>query len=342
MNAHFSKLIFLAVVVIAAAALLLNQQSNTTPTASGLLLTDFAANANSIDRIEISNAQGMLVDAVLQDGQWRLANDQLYPAKQSALAELVNNLASAKRLQAKTTKVEYYSRLGLQDIAIEDSLATLVTAFSGGKSWGVLVGNAPANGAGQYVRIANSKQSWLVDKSVTVPLALKDWQAQPILPATMAKLQYVERSGSDGWSIFKADAEQDNYQLNSLPEGRELSYVSVLNGLVTAITSMNFEEKFPLDDEQWSAYQALAEFSLTDFDGKVIRLQLAQQDEHYFVRFSSNDVQGYWQDWQYQISSLSAEQLNKSLEEFLKPLAEQESAEQSIPSIPMDEGESPQ
>ena len=343
MNGHFSKLIFLAVVVIAAAAVLLHKQNDVAPPPTGLLLEDLAANAQSVDKIEISNAQGLLIEAKLQQGQWRLVNDNDYPAEQSKLAELVNSLAIAKRLQAKTTKAEYYSRLGLQDIAIEDSMATEVTLLTNsGKNWRILVGKTPANGGGQYVRISNDKQSWLIDQTLSVPLSLNEWLIQPILPESLAAFQYVERAGSDGWSVFKADAQQENYQLSNMPEGRELSYATVLNGIVSTIRSLNFEEKQLFDPQQWQQLTPVAEFNLTDFDGKRIHMLVAKDDNASYVHFSSDDVSGYWQQWQYQISSFSSEQLSKTLEDFLQQPTVETDAEESIPSIPMDEGESPQ
>ena len=74
--------------------------------------------------------------------------------------------------------------------------------------------------------------------------------------------------------------------------------------------------------------------------GHAFQVEVAQTQEYAYLRIANATPTDYWADWIYQIPKFNAEQLNKSLDDFLLEQA-QEEAQEPIRSYPIDEGESP-
>ncbi|WP_416305647.1 DUF4340 domain-containing protein [Neptunicella sp. SCSIO 80796] len=332
--------IFILAVALAAVAgvLVMNKNNSSALPEKGVLLEGLKADVTKLDHIQIDKAQGLNFSAQLVDGQWLVAELNNYPVDQDKLSKLLKSLVAAQRVQAKTTKPEYFDRLGLRDISDQDSLATQVTLSAGTKSWSLLVGSSPERGHGQYVRLSGKNQSWLIDQNLELPMTDTDWLKQPILPNELQQIKQVQRVGKQGWTIEKSDPEQTNYTLVALPEGRLLKYPGVLNSVVTAISQLNFEQIQPNDEELWNSYTPTLQLIVGSEAGQSYTLELAELDDAHYVRFSSQQPGQYWQNRIYTISSFSAQQLNKSLDDFLQD----EKSELPVSETVTDEGEAPQ
>lgn len=307
----------------------------------GLLFANLTQQANQISQIRISNHQGVLLDASLQNDKWIANGVQqagTYPLEHIKLTQLVQSLMQATLYQAKTSKPENYARLGLQDLDAEDSLAVLVELFGNDKTWAVLVGNK-APGGGSYIRFPEQAQSWLLDQEVLLPLDSNNWLKQPILDIAITDIAKFSRIDSNSWSIVLSDAEAGGYSLNPMPKGRELKYESILDNTVAAFATLNFDQIQPRNDAFWRSLKLSAKFELTTLSGDKIKTELAEKDNEFFIRFSSQSLTAYWQNWTYKLSGFSAGQLNKTLEDFL---AEPESEVEQIEPQKVDEGDSPQ
>lgn len=337
MNKQIGILVFAIVLALVAGVLVMNKNDAGALPEKGILFDDLKANVAKLDHIHIEKAQGLDFDTQLVEGQWLIAQMNNYPVDQEKLAKLLKGLVAAQKIQAKTSKPEYFDRLGLQDLSNQDSLATKVTLNAGQKSWSLLIGSSPDRGAGQYVRFPDQNQTWLIDQTLSLPLSDTEWLKQPILPAELQAIQHVQRLGEKGWEISKTDSEQTNFSLLNLPEGRLLKYPGVLNSVVTTIAKLNFEQTQPNDETLWQTFEPTLQLNITTFDGQMYTLKLAKKDDTHYLRFSADQVGKYWLNRIYQISSFSAQQLNKTLQDFLQ---------EDKPELPMsetvtDEGEAP-
>ena len=107
---------------------------------------------------------------------------------------------------------------------------------------------------------------------------------------------------------------------------------------MAALTTLNFDQLQPKDEAFWRSLKPSAKFELTTLKGDKITAELAELDKEYFIRFYSEAVQAYWQNWIYKLSGFSAGQLNKQLNDFfIEPQSEMEELEVQK----VDEGESP-
>lgn len=341
MNKQLGLLLLVTLIVVGAGVWLTHQAQpgNQDPQA---LYVGGNKKAAGITAIQLHNSQGTLLQAELIDGQWMARFDQFattYPLNKSALAEFIQSLTQARLIEAKTSKKDNYHHLGLEAIDNQDSLATQVSILSNDSivPWQVLIGNKVAGAQGTYVRKPQEAQSWKIDKTIAVPSNKFDWLKRPILELTAIDLAMIARTDSKGWSI--ARQEDGEFALNGLPKGRELRYPGIINALVDSVLELDFEQLLPLGDEQWQKAKIISRLSIKTTTDQQLQLKIANLENQYFVQFSSEQLQGYWSDWTYQISSFHAQQLTKNLEDFLAELPK--ASETSEPMAEVEEGDSP-
>jgi hypothetical protein len=339
-NKPFYVLALLATFALVAGVWLSQKDKQQLPTTQ-LLFDDLAAVANEIQSIEIKNAQGVLFSAQKLNGSWLATFDPdlpVYPVAQKKLADLVRALTTLKLVEAKTSKPENFNRLGLQDIQSEDSLARIVTLRTANQSWQVLVGNAVAISDGNYVRLPQNTQSWQTDKTINLPLDEFSWLKQPVLPYTSQDLAVISRIDTENWQIEKVG--ENEYVLLNMPQGKELIYGSVLNSVVSSLTSLDFEALVIGDDDFLGNLNGLTQLEVNTVSGQVFQVVVSQSDDKYFVHFEANDPTDYWHKWYYQVSQFSAQQLVKTMDDFLKEEPNNTKDSKAEPTS-VDEGESP-
>lgn len=341
MNRQISILAVLAIITLGG-GIWISQLPSSEQAEASHLFTDLNHLANEVNSVEITNAQGVLFRAKKVGDGW-LANfdpyQPAYPVSKDKLADFVESAMQAKLVEAKTSKVQNYARLGLQDITMNDSLASLVILKTKNKSWQMLIGNQTSVGQGSYVRLPKTPQSWRTDKTITLPVDKYSWLEQPILPYQFNDIRTVSRTDNATWQMTKQETDSD-FELIDMPKDRGLKYDSILNSVVSSLTSLNFEALQSTDEYFVSTLEVLTELEVSTLKGIAFQVTVSKLGDKHFVNFNSNGSTDYWQQWHYQVSNFSAQQLIKTLDDFL---AEEVSAENDteLNVKAVDEGESP-
>jgi hypothetical protein len=340
MNKQVSILTVIAILALGLAVWFSQSPSKDTFEA-GLLFDDLQEFANQVDSVEITNAQGVLFSAKKLGERWLATIDPeqpAYPISQDKLAEFVETIMRAKLVEAKTSKPKNYIRLGLQSINIDDSMASLVTLKASEKAWQVLVGNKVTLGEGQYILKPGDIRSWRTDKTIHIPMDKFSWLKQPILPYEAQDISSVSRVDGMDWQISRSVG--GDFQLVNMPKGKELEYPSILNSIVTSLTSIDFEELIAADHNFPQSLNVLTQLELSTTDQKIFQVVVSELDDAHFVNFSSTNQTEYWQKWYYQVSNFSAQQLIKTLDDFLAQEDPIISNSDTLPQA-IDEGDSP-
>ena len=133
---------------------------------------------NDIDRVAVS-AGGQPQFTAFRDGAklWRLRQKGDYPADTKTIAKLLDSVASAVKLERKTDNPDYYGRLG-----VDDDQGRLLVLSGADKEWRLIVGS-PARGdkSGQYVRVKDDKDSWLINHKLFIPDHFHSWLNRRII-----------------------------------------------------------------------------------------------------------------------------------------------------------------
>jgi hypothetical protein len=340
MNKQVSVLAVIAILAVGLGVWLSQSPSKDTFEA-GLLFDDLQKFANQVDNVEITNAQGVLFSAQKLGESWLATFDpeqSVYPISQDKLAEFVDTMMRLKLVEAKTSKPQNYSRLGLQSIDSDDSMATLVTFKANDKYWQVLVGNKVTLGEGHYVLKPEDSQSWRTDKTISLPIDKFLWLKHPILPFKDQDISSVSRVDSLNWQIERSAS--GDFQLIDIPKDKVLEYDGILNSVVSNLTSLNFESLLAANEDFVQSLKVLTQLKVATADQRTFHVIVSELEDKHFVNFSSNDQSEYWQKWYYQVSNFSAQQLIKTVDDFL---AEENAttSNSDTSSQAVDEGDSP-
>lgn len=340
-------ILVIAAILACGAGYWLLQEGGPSQEESQFALPLLAEHATDVDRITLSNANGVLLNAQRENDRWQTDvytdSGELvgrFPVDHEKLASLLQALAQAELVEPKTRKDSNYHHLGLQDISANDSLATLVTLASKGQSWQVLLGNNSTIGNDRYLRVPSQAQAWLSDREINLPLTNSEWLQQPILPFDESDFSSITRVDGASWQIFRARA-GESFVLKDQLQTQALKYGGVLDAIALNLAGIHFEQLLPMTSLDWESLTPMVTLDVNTAYGHAFRVEIAQQQDSAYLRIANATPTDYWADWIYQIPKFNGEQLNKNIEDFLAIEAQKE-AKKPIPSYPIDEGESPQ
>ena len=205
------------------------------------LLPRLAQHANGLSSIKVETAGNTLVvEALKKDGQWSVTNLDGYQADTQALGNLIQSLKDAELVEPKTQKAAFYERLGLRDISDEKTQATAVTLSGDGYSQRLLLGNLTRSGSGQYARLAEQAQSWLLNTRIDVPLSASEWIDNTPLTLGYDEIKQVQVQGEQAFRLHR-DEKAANFVLDQIPEGKKLQYESAANALARNLSQLSVE-----------------------------------------------------------------------------------------------------
>jgi hypothetical protein len=181
----------------------------------GPWLPHFAQLAPSVDSIVVR--RGGDVPAVRlqrKDGMWRVASRADWPAAPGRVEGLLEELAEARRLAAKTTHPDRYARLAVQPIG--DSASEGVRLDIGGDPpLRLLLGRAHGE-TERFVRIDGDAQAWLVDKPLRASAEPDDWLDTRLVDAPLARIAHVDVRNADGHD-FALEHRDDRFRVVGVP-----------------------------------------------------------------------------------------------------------------------------
>ena len=273
-----------ALVVLGALALIAQYDPQPPSPGGGLLLPELAGELDEITQVTVMGAGSERV-ATLQrgeDGNWSIAEKAGYPADVEKVHHTLISLAESRIVEPKTANPDFYDRLGVEDVASDDAGGVAVTLAGTDSQVNVIVGNT--EGASQrYVRVPEQAQSFLIDRDPEVGGETTDWLAAEILAIPGSRMARVTVTHPDGEvvSVSKADPDQSNFDVEAMPEGRELQYASIANVMGTVLSNLSLQDVEPLTDADVPT--TVTEWAT--FDGLVITAESFERDDEPWVAF---------------------------------------------------------
>ncbi len=326
MNTRQTKTLAIVLIVLLAglyATTLSNKQSDI-PT-GGLLFPDLKTQINDISQVSVSKA-GETVTMNKNSGKWVLVESQNYPVDTGKLRRLMLSLADAKKLEEKTSNAELYERLGVEDTTA-DNQGTVIRLRGLDSERSIIIGNS-AQRKYRYARIPGEAESWLIDQNPTLPDDVNDWLLPEILNIDSTEVQSVTIMHSDGETIriSKEDAPVTDFTVSDIPDGRELSYPSVVDGMAGVLSGLNLEAVVMATERQDDESSAITVF--TTFDGLEVTVDSSIRDENTWISVRADHADADSDEaskinervggWAYQIQSYKANQLRRHWDDILK------------------------
>ncbi|MDH4047526.1 MAG: DUF4340 domain-containing protein [Gammaproteobacteria bacterium] len=250
--------------------------SERSDTVSGgeILLPGLKDRINDISEISITGAGQETVTVVREGERWSVREKNGFAANVGKLREVLLALADARRLEQKTANPERFSQLGLE--GPDGGSGTLLKIGGENLQYDLIVGNV-AQSKNRYVRLADENQTWLIDQNPDLPDGASGWLSTDLLDIDAARIQSVSIRHEDGETIRLEKASQDdaNFTVEAIPDGRELTYATVANGIGGVLNDLKLE-----DVRRSDAGELISTSVYATFDGLELTLR----------RFSDGDA----------------------------------------------------
>lgn len=289
---HFGALLIVTVIAALAAFLVPRDTARETGGGPEGLLPELAGQVNELDWLRLV-AQGENIATMRRgtDG-WVLEEASGYRADWPRLHELLSGLAAARVIEYKTTNPAYYERLGVEDPGGEEAAGILIE-FSGDSGLpAVIIGKRAQGRDGQYLRLADSERSVLVDREFDLPREAVDWLDREVIDISRDEIVEVGIRHADGERVVakKVSADDAHFKLQDVPQGREPKSEWNVDSLAGGLDDLELEAVLPADELDWS--DAVLHRVVTA-DGLDIAVQLVSEpleegdDPRYWLRLEA-------------------------------------------------------
>ena len=214
-----------------------------------VLLPELASNLNDVRSVRVESSEGTFTLA-LKDDTWGMVEKAHYPIDESKVRKLLFALRDAEILEEKTSKPEFYEKLGVQGLEGDESPSVHVTVErdGGAKLASLIVGNRRvAQGRADeayYARRADEAQSLLVEADLRIDKADAAWLDKEIVDLPRDRVRAIEIVHADGERVFvhKDDEDATDYELAAIPEGKELRYAGAPASLASGLTRLQMDD----------------------------------------------------------------------------------------------------
>jgi hypothetical protein len=255
-----TKSLVILVVLLVAGALAYfystaDRQINSADSIGAPILPGLFESLNEVTSVSIIGAgeQALATIKRVQD-QWVLAERGNYPADLAKIRSAVLALAEAKIIEEKTSSDLLYAKLGVEDVSASDATGIKVTVTYGDQQQ-LIVGNpGPQINKTRYVRRANEKTSWLVDRKIDLKHEAPYWLQKDILSVEPAEISTISLRLQDGATLeifnHKHD-EEDVFAVSNLTNPDAQVIEAEIHQITNALSSFQL-----LDVEDRATFSA--------------------------------------------------------------------------------------
>jgi hypothetical protein len=291
---HFSWLLIATFIAGAIVLILPEQTGKDSAPQSSLLLPGLEARVNDIDWLRLT-AAGDRVVATLQrkDQLWSIEEASGYRADWDSIRDMLSGLARARVVEPKTENPAYYDRLGVEDVSLEGAGGVMIQFTTATGLPSVIVGNAATERSGQYVRLSNSAESALIGTPLVVSAERLDWVETTIVDVSDAEVVEIGVAHPDGESIkaVKASADDVDFILLDIPQGREIKSNWTVNALANVLADLRLDSVMPQSEVDWEGSIIM---SLLTADGLMIDASMLERagreensDHEFWIRIEA-------------------------------------------------------
>lgn len=287
MKRNFLYLVVLTVIAVLVMVFTGDRSLNDEPPVESMFVPELSAEINNVDRVEIIKAGQVEVASLQKSGDTWLLEQMGYRADWPKLRKLLVDLVQAKVVETKTDKPEYYARLGVEDVSLADAGSVLLRLHYGDHQAAILVGHEAEGRAGRYVRLQDEAASALIDRNLEIPTEPLEWVDSEIIDIGASEVAEVEIIHPDGQRVFvtRISADQTDFDLVGLPEGREVKSSWAVNSLGSVFSMLEMEAVQAEQNVDWTDAVRLR---LMMFSGIEILADLIAYDETYHLRLRAS------------------------------------------------------
>ena len=221
-----------------------SRQAARKPGDGELFLPGLKDTAGALEEIKITKSGNSSVATIARSGDaWLVRERDDYPADTTKLGNVVQALADARRVEQKTAKPELYGRLGVDSVENESATGVEIQ-FAGTDFRHTVILGDEAQGNYRYARVADAESSWLIDRNPDISTETGDWLEDDLVDIAADRVSSITIKHPDGEIIRlrKEDTGSTDFLVDNIPEGRELRYPSIGNGVGSALAALKLTD----------------------------------------------------------------------------------------------------
>jgi len=321
----------LAVLVLMTLAYLSVRDTDSVETELGrLVFTDLNASLDQVTQVRINLGQ-QAVSLEKQAGEWRVVDREGYSADMPQVSRLLRSLADMVYLEPKTSRPERFVSLSLANKDAQQGAATYVELQAPNQLWSLLVGAAPVNRGGQYIRLPAQDQAWLVDQRLMLDSSPAQWLSPVILNVDSEQVKTVILSRQNTGmvkigNISAASGEIENARVTNLPGDVSVTYTGAADEVTRALVNLRLQDVQALNNIDWQDAIA-AQFELVDNKTLLIRGVMVAGECWISVSLGSDFspqerlIYGLGDDveqWAYKVSQYNYQLLARQMVDFIE------------------------
>lgn len=181
------------------------------------MFPDLARRQEKIDGIRVLGAGNVvLVTLTKQHGVWRLRERDDWPADAGKVTQALFLLTQTRLLEPRTADPSQYAKIGVEALNDRWAQGEELRLDGGGPPLRVLIGHDHVNHDGNYVRIADARQSWLTDRLLDIPRDPLEWLDHHLIDRPLSRIEQVQIESADGNSYALAFRD-DRFRLIDAP-----------------------------------------------------------------------------------------------------------------------------
>lgn len=287
-----NKLFVLAIATLAAilaASYMSSKRAPSTSMEKQILLPGLFESVNEVKTIELEQ-NGKSLELKQEEEGWVITAADNYPADFGKIKNTILEVAALKILSEKTSNPELYSRLGVEDPALDGANSLLLTLreASGTELAQLIVGNtrhskASEDKAGLYVRLPENEQALLVEGDLDLSADITDWFTRELFNIESSRIKSIKITRANDPTVsLSREQDIDDFQLENIPEGRQAQSTVMLTRMGTILEQIAADNVLKAEKLD-GAEQIIA--TIHTFDGLIVNISSATLDEGNYSSF---------------------------------------------------------
>ena len=336
-----SLLILLVLLVVGATAFYLSGDKsgiNKAESIGSRIMPGLLEALNRVDRIQLTGAgSNIITTLVRKETQWTVAERENFSADISKIRSAVLSLAEARIIEEKTSNKQLYSKLGVEDLALNDASGIEVSVFYDGQKQSLIVGKpGPQINKNRYVRRSDSETSWLVDQRLDLMRDVAYWLQKDLISVEPNEISLIIIKHPDGarLEIENVGSAEDTFAVTNLTNPDSQVIDAEIHQVTNALSS--FQLLDVISNTDFSGGEPTMSVTYQLKSGANIYLQAYEVDSDHFISMRAElredtksgthdneaksfieDIRTRFKDWVFKIPNVSYDSIYKREEDML-------------------------
>ena len=334
-----SFIILIVILVVGAGAYFYSgakQSINASDNIGAPILEGMQESLNNVTQMQVVGAGNKVLATIIRANDSRAVKQRnSYPADLSKVRAALLNLAEAKIVEEKTSNPDLYTKLGVEDVSAAEAIGVQAIVEYDDQSVGLIVGKpGPQMNKSRYVRLADSKTSWLIDRKIDLKYQAEHWLRKDILsvePNEVSNITVTMQNDGEVLAIASSEEQEGEFIVTNLPNESAQVVGAELHQVANALSSFQL-----LDVANAGEFKDLSPVINVDYQlksGAKISLVGYDKEDAHFASVEASLVDGVedktsaqayvdkinniTSGWVYKIPNVTYDSMNKRVSDVL-------------------------